>query len=177
MGKHSTRWAVLLAAVALVAAGCGDDGDSVEEEARQLATTVSSGAQQAVTTVAGAAEGATRLKATLTGAAEAPGPGDPDGAGTATVNVDVTKREVCYEVTAQKIDKPTGAHIHEGGTGKAGNVVIPLTTPTASDTTTKGCANADAALVGRLTATPGGFYVNVHSDRYPQGAVRGQLSQ
>ena len=177
MRKQSVGTACLLTALALVAPACGDDAEEVEQGARDVATTIAQGARQAATTVAGAAEGATRLKATLTGAAEVPGPGDPDGAGTATVNIDVTKREVCYEVTAQKVDSPTAMHIHEGEAGKSGSVVVPLTTPSASDTTTKGCATADATLIGRITANPRNFYVNVHSQAHPQGAVRGQLSQ
>ncbi len=166
MSTRGIGRACVVAALVLALAGCGDEAEEVEEGARQTATSV-----------AGRLEGATRLKATLTGAAEVPRPGDPDGTGTATVNIDVSKREVCYEVTAQKIDRPTGMHIHEAEAGKSGDVVVPLTTPTASDTTTTGCANVDATLIGRMTATPANFYVNVHSEAFPQGAVRGQLSQ
>ena len=113
----------------------------------------------------------------MTGNTEVPGPGEPDGAGTASVNIDVSKRELCYEVSAPRIGRPTGMHIHEGESGKAGDIVVPLTTPTASDTTTKGCSNIDAALMGRITATPQRVYVNVHTDTHPQGAGRGQLAQ
>ena len=167
--RRSTENAAVLAALALALAGCGDSEDEAqqaEDAARRTATSAVTGA-----------EATTRLSASLTGAAEVPTPGDPDGTGTATVNLDVTKGEVCYEVSAQKIDRPTGMHIHEGAAGKSGEVVVPLTTPTASDTTTRGCANADRALMARMVATPGNFYVNVHSATYPQGAVRGQLSQ
>lgn len=156
-------WVVVLA---FTASGCGDDGEEAEDTVRG-----------AVTSVADRVDEATRLKATLTGSAEVPGPGDPDGTGTATVNVDVTEGQVCYEVSVQKIDRPVGAHIHEAEAGQSGGIVVPLSTPTASDTTTTGCADADAALIGRITANPGDFYVNVHTDTYPQGAVRGQLSQ
>ncbi len=133
--------------------------------------------RETASTVTERLESATRLSATLSGAAEVPGPGDPDGTGTANVNLDVTKRDVCFEVTVQKIDTPVGMHIHEGGATESGGIVVPLKTPAAGDTTTKGCADADAALVGRMAANPGDFYVNVHTDTYPQGAVRGQLSQ
>lgn len=156
----------VIGALALVMVGCGDEAEEAEETGRQAATTV-----------AERLERATRLSATLSGATEVPTAGDPDGTGTATVNLDVTKREVCYEVAVQKIDRPVGMHIHEGERGKSGGIVVPLNTPTASDTTTTGCASADATLMGRIAATPGNFYVNVHTEAYPQGALRGQLSQ
>ena len=176
--RKRTFWRVVfIAALAVGATACGDDGDEVEETVRDAATTVQSRVEGGANTVQSRIEGATRLTASLTGSAEVPGPGDPDGTGTAAINVDVSKTEVCYEVTVQRIDRPTGMHIHQGERGQSGEIVVPLRTPTASDTTTTGCANADAALLGRLTATPGNFYVNVHTDTHPQGAVRGQLSQ
>jgi CHRD domain-containing protein len=165
MRKRSLASALVIVALALATAGCGDDADEAEDSARRTATSVAS-----------RVEAATRLSATLTGAAEVPTAGDPDATGTATVNLDVSKREVCYEVALQKVDRPVGMHIHEGQAGKNGDVVVPFETP-AADTTTKGCANVDATLIGRLAANPENFYVNVHTTTYPQGAVRGQLSQ
>lgn len=164
-------WTVAVLTALLAATGaCGDDGDKAANKAENAA-------RQVATTVANRVEGATRLSATLSGNAEVPGPGDPDGTGTAMVNVDVSKTQVCYEVRVQRLDRPTAMHIHQAEAGKAGDVVVPLTTPTSGDTTTSGCTNADAPLLGRLVATPGNFYVNVHTDTFPQGAVRGQLSQ
>jgi hypothetical protein len=166
--RKQTGGAVLLAALVLLGAACGGDdtGAKTEQKARRTATSV-----------ANRAEAATRLTATLTGRSEAPQAGDPDGTGTATVNLDVTKGEACYEVSVQKLDHPVGMHIHEGEAGTSGPVVVALTTPAATDTTTSGCAPLTRALMSRMTARPGGFYVNVHTDTYPQGAVRGQLSQ
>jgi len=161
--------AAVLAAFVLLTAGCGDSKDDAQKAA--------DAAKGTATSLENRAEAATRLTASLTGVGEAPTPGDPDAGGTASVNLDVSKGEVCYEVTAQKIDQPVGMHIHEGPPGKSGPVVVPLATPTATDTTTKGCASADKTLIGRIAAKPGDFYVNVHSATYSQGAVRGQLSQ
>lgn len=159
-----SAWVIV--ALTLVMVGCGDEAEEAEETGRQAATTVAEQLEQA-----------TRLSATLSGDVEVPTAGDPDGAGTATVNLDVTKGEVCYEVAVQKIDRPDGMHIHEGERGESGPVVVPLNTPTASDTTTTGCASVDATLIGRLAANPDNFYVNVHTQTYPAGALRGQLSQ
>ena len=164
--KKLSMGAWVIVGFTLVMVGCGDEGEEVEETGREAATTVAERLEQA-----------TRLSATLSGAEEVPTAGDPDGTGTATVNLDVTKRELCYEVAVQKIDRPVGMHIHEGERGKSGDIVVPLNTPTASDTTTTGCAGVDATLIGRIAATPGDFYVNVHTQTYPQGALRGQLSQ
>ena len=167
MSRRNVCGLALAAFLALGMAACGeDDADEAEDAVRDAATTVQS-----------RIEGATRFTATLTGAGEVPGPGDPDGAGTATVNLDVSDTELCYEVTVQRLDSPTGMHIHEGESGKSGDVVVPLTTPQATDTTTSGCANVDTTLLGRIAATPGDFYVNVHTSSYPQGAIRGQLKQ
>ena len=167
--RRAMSTTAVLAALTLVSAACGDgqdDSQQAEDAARRTATSAVQGA-----------EALTRLNASLTGTAEVPGPGDPDGAGTAVVNLDVSKGQVCYEVSVQKLDRPSAMHIHDGATGKSGDPVVTLTTPTATDTTTTGCVDADRTLMGRIAATPGNFYVNVHSATYPQGAVRGQLSQ
>jgi hypothetical protein len=114
-------------------------------------------------------------KATLTGAAEVPGPGDPDGGGAAQVTLNSDKNEVCYDVTVTKIDEATAAHIHEGAMDKDGPVKVGLDTPKGG--ATKGCKSADAAVVKDMMANPANYYVNVHSKDFPKGAVRGQLSK
>ena len=114
-------------------------------------------------------------KATLTGAAEVPGPGDPDGGGAAQVTLNSDKNEVCYDVTVTKIDEATAAHIHEGAMGKDGPVKVGLDTPKGG--ATKGCKSADAAVVKDMMANPANYYVNVHSKDFPKGAVRGQLAK
>jgi hypothetical protein len=166
MRTRSVVTASVIAVLALALSGCGDDAEEAEDTARDTATSAAERVEES-----------TRFTATLTGAAEVPNAGDPDATGTATVNIDVTDGQVCYEVAVQKIDRPTGMHIHEGGASESGDVVVPMTTPTASDTTTTGCVDADVRLLGRIAADPDSFYVNVHTAMYPQGAVRGQLSR
>ena len=50
-----------------------------------------------------AANGGRKLQTSLTGAAEAPNPGDPDGSGTASVIVNPGQGRICYELTVSNI--------------------------------------------------------------------------
>jgi hypothetical protein len=115
----------------------------------------------------------------LTGAAEAPGPGDPDGTGTAWITLNYGLHEVCFTLVVEDITLPaTGAHIHRAPAGSPGPVVIPLTAPDASGSSS-GCVEvADEALLLDILVNPSSYYVNVHTvPLYAAGAVRGQLSR
>jgi hypothetical protein len=122
-----------------------------------------------------AKSGGRPLKATLTGAAEVPGPGDPNGTGTATLRLNQGRGKVCFVLTAKDITLPaTGAHIHVGAAGVAGNVVVPLTPPDASGIS-GGCVNASRATIKAIRKNPSNYYVNIHTSDFPAGAIRGQL--
>lgn len=131
------------------------------------------------TTTAAAAGGPTSAEATfgpieLTGANEIPGPGAADGVGQAHVYLE-TDGSICYDfIGIDGLDTPaTAAHIHEGGESEAGPVVLELETPT--EGSLNACAEDQAELSARIAANPAGFYVNVHNEEFPEGAVRGQL--
>jgi hypothetical protein len=130
----------------------------------------------AAAAVAGDKPGAGRpLEATLTGAAEVPGPGDADGSGTFVARVNAGRGEVCYELKVQDIAAASAAHIHEGAEGVAGDIVVPLDAPTSGES--DGCATIDRELAMALIRTPENYYVNVHNADFPLGAVRGQLAK
>jgi len=116
------------------------------------------------------------LGAQLAGTNEVPGPGDPDGTGTAAVTIDNANSQVCYTLSVQNITLPAmAAHIHRGEAGVAGPVVVPFDlAPDASGNATS-CVKADAALLNEIATNPAGFYVNVHTSDFPDGAERGQL--
>ena len=111
--------------------------------------------------------------ASLTGAAEVPGPGDPDGSGMAEVNVVDDVDRICYKVQVAGIAPATAAHIHRGAAGTSGPPVVTLDAPT--DGSSEGCTEASDALAEEIENNPSSFYVNVHNSEYPDGAVRGQL--
>ena len=116
-----------------------------------------------------------KVKATLTGATEVPGPGDDDGGGTVQVTLNPDKGEVCYDLTVTKIDEATAAHIHAGAAGKDGPVKVGLDTPKGGSA--KGCKTAEAAVIKEIMANPADYYVNIHNAAFPKGAVRGQLAK
>ncbi len=120
-------------------------------------------------------DGGRPLSATMTGAAEVPGPGDPDGSGTAALRVNHGQGRVCYELEVADIMPARAAHIHRAPAGVAGPVVVPLVPPSAGSS--EACADIDRDLAKALIQHPEEYYVNVHNMPHPGGAVRGQLSK
>jgi len=116
------------------------------------------------------------LYATLSGAAEVPGPGDPDGSGWAKLRLNQGQGTICFEITVTDIMTSTAAHIHEAQLGIAGPVVVGLTTPDPTGTSI-GCVSASKEMIKDIRQNPTGYYVNVHNAAYPGGALRGQLSK
>lgn len=127
---------------------------------------------------AGMAQPGSNRRATLyvsmTGLQEIPGPGDPDGNGTVEIRVVPRSGSVCWNLYARAIGPATAAHIHRGGAGVNGPPVLALTTPDANGRS-QGCAVVDRGLAREMGYAPQEFYVNVHSEALPQGAIRGQL--
>jgi hypothetical protein len=117
------------------------------------------------------------LEATLTGAREVPGPGDPDGRGKAQIRL--KGDQVCFDLSWRNIAAPTMAHIHRGARDASGPVVVlffdvpgGLGAPVSS---VGGCAPAAASLIGEIRENPRAFYVNIHNADFGPGAIRGQL--
>jgi hypothetical protein len=119
---------------------------------------------------------------TLTGAAEVPGPGDPDASGTAFITLNQGQGEVCFDLSWARIDGTvTAAHIHVGAATVAGPVVVPLFADAAFAGTDSASAcvaeNVTKELIKAIRHDPANYYVNIHSDVFPAGAVRGQLGK
>jgi hypothetical protein len=123
---------------------------------------------------------AVTLRTTLSGAEEAPGPGDPDGAGKATIRLNSRTGKVCFNLSWSNIAPPTAAHIHEAPAGVAGDIVVTLFSGESPlpDTITgvSGCASdVSGDLIDDIIENPAEYYVNVHNAEFPAGAIRGQL--
>jgi hypothetical protein len=120
-------------------------------------------------------EGGRPISVQMTGAAEKPGPGDPDGSGTATFRINPGQSRICYTLSVSEIDPANAAHIHRGPSDEAGPPVVTLDAPT--EGSSEGCADVARELAQEIIRDPGAFYVNVHNEAFPGGAVRGQLSR
>jgi len=114
------------------------------------------------------------LSVSMTGIQEVPGPGDADGNGTVEIRADPASGEICWNLYARAIGPATAAHIHRGGAGTAGPVVLALTTPDAAGRS-QGCATVALPLAREIAYQAHEFYVNVHDAAHPAGAIRGQL--
>jgi hypothetical protein len=130
------------------------------------------------TAEAGSMSGTVNFSTTLAGANEVPGPGDEDATGTAAVTVDFDNGQVCYNISVQNITLPAAAaHIHVGAAGESGGVVVPFDKAPDANGVAEGCVLvADSAVLNDIASNPAGFYVNVHTSDFPDGAVRGQVA-
>jgi len=112
----------------------------------------------------------------MTGKQEVPGPGDTDGMGAAFAFINADKGQLCYGLSAHNITLPAAAaHIHKADAGKAGGVVVPLSAPNANGLAA-GCVAVDKTLAADILKNPQGYYFNVHTSDFPNGALRGQIA-
>ena len=119
-----------------------------------------------------AASGAfhSRVSAKLTGRAEVP-KGSPTGSGTAVVKLNAKTSQACWTLNVKGLDKTLSAHVHKAPPGKSGPVVIPLGARFAP----KGCVRIPMSTLKAVASNPAAYYVNVHTQKYLNGAIRGQL--
>jgi len=121
----------------------------------------------------GAQSATVAYKATLSGAQEVPPVAGP-ASGSAAVNVDTATKQASWTVTYNGLSgPPKAAHIHCGGAaGANGPVAVPIASIATSPSQGSG-AMTDAQLAD-LQA--GKCYVNIHTEKNPNGELRGQLT-
>lgn len=118
----------------------------------------------------GGSSGGKAVNVSLSGAEEVPPASTAaSGKGSFTVGADGA---VSGSVSTSGV-QGTMAHIHRGARGQNGPVVVPLTK---SGDTYTAPAGAKLSEADQQAFREGRLYVNVHSDRYKGGEVRGQLN-
>ncbi len=117
-----------------------------------------------------------RLRASLSGDKEVGSEGDPDGSGTARIRLRPASRRVCWALTWENISQPQAAHIQKGTRDESGDVVVNLFLTPQEGNEASGCEDdVRRRLIRRIKKHPRRFYVNVHTEDFPAGAIRGQL--
>jgi hypothetical protein len=139
-----------------------------------LGVGVAVGAQSGPAQSGGQAKFATLSGANEIGSGGDRNAGDRNGRGSFSATIDGNK--LCYGLTVANIGDPVAAHIHRGGRGSNGDVVVELKHPKAGDPgASSQCKNVPASIRDDISDNPRRFYVNVHNAKFPNGAVRGQL--
>ncbi len=109
--------------------------------------------------------------------------------GAATFEAAMDGKELTYKLTVEGIENVTAAHIHIGKKGKSGPPVAGLFAGPKKEGEFSGTLGegtiTDADLVGPMggktikdlikALRAGELYVNVHTDKYPDGELRGQI--
>jgi CHRD domain len=150
---------------------------------RQLVLLVFAGivAALALSLGAQAADGGRPFTTQMTGAEEAPGPGDADATGIAEITLNQGLQTICFALSWENIDGTVfAAHIHVAPLGTPGPIVVPLFSGSFAGTDSmSGCVtDVDPDLVKAIRQNPEAYYVNVHSlPSFAAGAIRGQLGK
>src|SRR6476659_8462015 len=131
------------------------------------------------------------FSATLSGSDEVP-PTESNSTGTAKFQVNDNNSQVSYWVNITGIKKVNQAHIHNGTSGVNGDIVATLS----KGKSAKGDDSPpQIGFAGNITKddlqgplkgkeisdlvtlmSDEGAYANVHTDKYPKGAIRGQIA-
>jgi hypothetical protein len=93
------------------------------------------------------------------------------GSGRIVIKLDAKAGTACWTITVRGLNGLLSAHVHKGRPGSTGRVVIPLGATFAK----KGCVTVPGSSLKAVAASPSRYYVDVHTRKSPNGAVRGQL--
>jgi CHRD domain len=112
----------------------------------------------------------------LSGAAGVSSPrapaGEPNGSGFAAISVNASTGELCWKFSQLKnVTRPTVARIYRAAS--LGSFLYGFRL--GHTYKSSGCLPENPIFLGLLGARPQEFYVSIHSARFPEGAVRGQV--
>lgn len=117
----------------------------------------------------------------LTGAQEVPAV-TTQATGTFKGSYNRDTKRIAYEITFQGLT-PVAMHFHSGAVGVDGPIVIPINPGTDPYSGTNPYTSPVVGSTPALTAAQetellaGNWYVNIHTDQYPDGELRGQITR
>ncbi|WP_326640460.1 CHRD domain-containing protein [Nonomuraea fuscirosea] len=105
-----------------------------------------------------------------------PGKKVNDRDGVAVAKFRIHGNRFYYFVQWKNTGRPTAFHIHRGKAGVNGPVVIDLlSNGRIRGNTSFGSVNVKSSLLKGIKKNPKNWYANLHTAKFPDGAVRGQL--
>ncbi|GAB5506183.1 MAG: CHRD domain-containing protein [Rhizobiaceae bacterium] len=113
------------------------------------------------------------LETQLSGANEVP-PNDSGASGSAQATLDTETGKLTYKIMFEDLSGPVmGAHLH-GPVGESGNagILVPFES---GESPIEGEVQLSETQIGDVTG--GLSYVNIHTEQYPGGELRGQLKR
>ena len=112
------------------------------------------------------------LSANLYGEGVVGGGAGDEGYGDFNAYAEPAAQSLCYYLEAVGVGEVTSAHVHSGKRGKNGRELVALQMSAMDET----CTGVSGETIDAMIARPADYYVDVHTDAYPRGALRGQLS-
>ncbi len=117
-----------------------------------------------------------RFKAVLTAGQVVPHPKGTTTASSGTFTATLSGTTLRWKLSYAHLSGPAvAAHIHLGARGKNGIALVALCGPPACKSPMVGTANSVTDDIAALMSKAGA-YVNVHTDKNPEGEVRGEIS-
>ena len=102
--------------------------------------------------------------------------GSVNSFGTGLAEVILCGEMVCISMEYSDLTGPiTGLHLHQAPFGFNGPVVVDFFSVPVEGNFAEGCVVVDHDLVSEMQSNVGKFYVNVHTNAFPGGELRGQL--
>jgi hypothetical protein len=140
-----------------------------------LAEPASEGGRKFSTPMSGAEECNTSVTPTVCGV------GDTDGSATGSITVNVGQDRVCWEFTnVENVEPVNRGHIHKAPAGSNGGIVVDFFNVTAgTQGPLTGCTTTALGkeLLLDIIKNPSAYYLNLHNEPFPGGAIRGQLEK
>jgi CHRD domain len=156
--------ALALVMTAIAVAGCGSSSSTTSH------TNASTSPASTSATTSSQVKAKT-YKVKLVGSNEIPA-GTPSGSATAVISIRAKTNQLCWKFSNLKgVTTPTAAHLHKAPAGSAGPIVVPF----GGTYTASGCTPVPVPVLSQIEAGHKGYYVNIHNQKYPGGAVRAQL--
>jgi hypothetical protein len=152
--------ALAVAAASLCLSACGGSTSSPAHSSRHLTVPGSRSRPSAI------------YRVRLSGRIEVPR-GAPQGRGDAVIALHGSSL-LCWRFAhLHGFSDATVAHVHAGPAGRAGPIVVVLSAGPRLHH--QGCVTISPTVGQAIVSNPTAYYVNIHSGRYPAGAVRAQL--